>query len=270
MILMFETVVDRSINKFASIYYFSLNRYNQHRNLQKMENLQMSHSRKQLRVYSNSTLSMLVCMLTCIALFLMCIARLSTNMLASAVLGERLQHDLSSYYEVPDTPRIAPEPSAAVPASSVISSNRPSDDLCTVPPFVFHTSSPKLESYMKLTEAEIYELATLVWLEAGIESYECQLAVASVVINRMTTSGQTLHEVIYAPHQFTPAYLISSSEPSESTMRATLEVLKNGPTLPEYVTFFRANYFFDWVEPYINIDHTYFSYDKSLANELGY
>lgn len=129
---------------------------------------------------------------------------------------------------------------------------------------------PEPKNYVDLTDDEIYELATLVFLEAGGESFECQCAVASVVVNRMTESGEGLDEVIYKKNQFTPAYLISSSSPSDSTLEATLKVIQYGPTIPEYVTYFRADYFFDWVTPYINIDHTYFSYDKNLAERLGY
>ena len=70
------------------------------------------------------------------------------------------------------------------------------------------TEPDKKENYIELTDDEIYELATLVYLEAGAESYECQKAVASVVINRMTTQNKSLHSVIYAKNQFSPAYLI--------------------------------------------------------------
>lgn len=129
---------------------------------------------------------------------------------------------------------------------------------------------PSSEYYIKLTEDEIYEFATLVFLEAGCESYECQLGVASVVINRMTTKGLSLYDVIYAPNQFTPASLIPYYEPSESTINAVMHVVQNGPTMPEWVTFFRANYYhsFSGVADYMCIDKTYFSYDVSLKNKL--
>lgn len=132
-------------------------------------------------------------------------------------------------------------------------------------------SSPEeLNTYIDLSEDEIYELATLVYLESGIEPYECQLAVASVVVNRMTTTGQSLQEVIYAKNQFSPAYLIESSEPNESTLSAVKEVVQNGPTIPEYVTFFRADYYHNWsdlIVPYCVYGNTYFSADVRLMEE---
>lgn len=125
--------------------------------------------------------------------------------------------------------------------------------------------------YYPMTEDELYELATLVYLEGGVESYECQQAIASVVINRATTSGKSTHDVIYAKHQFTPAKKITQSAPSESTMKAAKYVAMYGPSIPEYVTFFRADYYFDWGSRYVDyvcIDRTYFTYDSRLKARL--
>lgn len=123
---------------------------------------------------------------------------------------------------------------------------------------------PILENYISLTDDEIHTLATLVYLEAGIESYECQKAVASVVINRMTTQGKTLYEVIYAQNQFTPAKYIQYNCPTESTLSAVKDVVANGPSIPEYVTYFRERYFFSWAIDYIKYDHTCFSYTQDV------
>lgn len=125
------------------------------------------------------------------------------------------------------------------------------------------------EPYMEMGESDVYELATLVYLESGTESFECQKAIASVVIYRMQNDDLTLQEVIYAKNQFSPAYLIAQSEPSESTLQAVREVLQNGPSIPNYVTFFRADYYHNWSElivPYCVIDHTYFSADTRLMD----
>ena len=126
---------------------------------------------------------------------------------------------------------------------------------------------PEPKPYMEMGESDVYELATLVYLESGAESFECQKAIASVVLHRMQNDNLTLQEVIYAKNQFSPAYLIAQSEPSESTLQAVREVLQDGPIIPNYVTFFRADYYHDWSEliiPYCVIDHTYFSADVRL------
>lgn len=119
---------------------------------------------------------------------------------------------------------------------------------------------------ISLTEDEIYTLATLVHLEAGIECYDCQKDIASVVINRMLIDNLTLNEVVYAPNQFSPAYMISYSEPTEESLNAVKEVLTEGTTLPIYVTYFRADRYHQWdgFIGYIQYENTYFSYDVNL------
>ena len=118
-----------------------------------------------------------------------------------------------------------------------------------------------------LSDVEIRDLATLVFLESGNEPYECQLAVASVIINRMVNDDLSLYDVMYAPNQFSPTSIISSSSPSESTLSAVYEVLQNGTTIPNYVTFFRASYYHNWssyIVPYCVYGNTYFSADTRL------
>lgn len=115
-----------------------------------------------------------------------------------------------------------------------------------------------------VTAEEREMLARIVYLEANVESMECQKAVASVAINRWQNGrwGDTLEDVIYAESQFSPAYLIPETTPTNENYEAVDYVLKNGCTVPYYVLFFRAEYHFDWDEyvPYVNIDQTYFGY----------
>ena len=107
-------------------------------------------------------------------------------------------------------------------------------------------------------------LARLVYLEANIESLECQKAVVSVVINRWQNGywGDTLEDVVYAPNQFSPAYLIPNTTPTNTNYEAVDYVLKNGCTIPEHVLYFRANYHFNWdgYIPYQKMDDTCFGY----------
>lgn len=120
-----------------------------------------------------------------------------------------------------------------------------------------------------LTADECTMLAALVTLEAGNESYECQKAVASLLINRMITSGSTLSEVIYAKNQFSTASRVTSTTPFTSCVNAVSEVVANGTTIPVYVTFFRASYYHSWGDQvaYCCIDNTYFSYSQALKNK---
>lgn len=129
----------------------------------------------------------------------------------------------------------------------------------------------QVENYIALSEEEKYHLATLIWLEGRGESIECQYAIGSVVINRYTTGGHTsILDVIYAKNQFQPAHLISQSQPSQLQIDIVNDLCLNGPTIPEYVTYFRADHYFNWdtVEDYTRISNTYFSYSTKLKHQL--
>lgn len=115
-----------------------------------------------------------------------------------------------------------------------------------------------------ITSVERELLARLVYREANIESLECQMAVASVVINRWQDGrwGNTLEEVIYSPTQFSPADLLYKTTPTELNYTAVDLVLKNGCTLPTYCMYFRAKQHHQWqgYKPYTQIDTTCFGY----------
>ena len=122
-----------------------------------------------------------------------------------------------------------------------------------------------------ITSEEREMLARLVYREANIESFECQMAVVSVVINRWQDGrwGHTLGEVVYSPYQFTPADLLYKTTPNEQNYAAVDYVLKNGCTIPSYILYFRADYDFDWegYEPYVQIDSTCFGYFITDKND---
>lgn len=123
------------------------------------------------------------------------------------------------------------------------------------------------EPYIYLTEDELYLLGTVIYLEAGNQSYECKLAVGSVILNRMTTGSMTLNEVIYQPQQFSVVNQIPYSSPTEESASAAHELMMNGPTIDTYVTYFRASHyhnFSSYMVNYMQIDDTYFSYDYRL------
>lgn len=87
------------------------------------------------------------------------------------------------------------------------------------------------------TASELQILAALIQCEAGGESYEGQVAVGSVVMNRVRCVAypNTVAEVIYASGQFTPAVtgkldrVVLSSNIKPSCLQAAQEVL-NGVT----------------------------------------
>ena len=91
-------------------------------------------------------------------------------------------------------------------------------------------------------------LAALIYCEAGGESYEGQVAVGSVVMNRVRSAAypNTIHGVIYASGQFTPAMngkvnrVYESGKISASCIKAAEEVLSGVSNVGD-MTHFRRN-----------------------------
>ena len=91
-------------------------------------------------------------------------------------------------------------------------------------------------------------LAALIQCEAGSESYEGQVAVGAVVMNRVRSSAypNSIHGVIYASGQFTPAMhgkvnrLYESGKISASCIRAAEEALSGVSNVGD-LTHFRRN-----------------------------
>lgn len=118
--------------------------------------------------------------------------------------------------------------------------------------------------YYNVTAYERELLERLVYHEGNTESIECQMAIVSVVFNRLDDEygryGDTIEEVIFAPGQFTVASYIFEKEPTETNKEAVDWVIWNGPSIEPEVQYFRSGYYFSWVDPAFNIDNTYFSY----------
>lgn len=159
----------------------------------------------------------------------------------------------------------APEDTApttsSTPSTTVHTSSNTTPTTSTVP----ETTAPKT-MYYSVTEEERLLIAQLVYREANTESLECQKAIVSVLFNRLACGkwGDTIEEVIYYKNAFTPATagLLEGVTPTKTNYEAVDFVLENGPTLPTYVRYFRANYHHSWegYEGYSVIDHTYFGY----------
>lgn len=109
-----------------------------------------------------------------------------------------------------------------------------------------------------LTDSEIYMLAQLIYLEGGNTSYDCQLAIGSVVLNLMKADGVSLKTEIYTPGRFSVASRVSSTKPSDTSLKAAKQLAENGPTLPSSVKCFRNNHYFSWCKPYCAINNVYF------------
>ena len=108
-------------------------------------------------------------------------------------------------------------------------------------------------------------IARLLYHEGRGESFECQCAIVSVIVNRLNSGiwGNTFVDVIYAKNQFEPVLngKLSNTKPLQQQYDAVDYVIENGVTVPEWVQYFRAEYHFKWSNgytKYMNMNNTYF------------
>lgn len=109
------------------------------------------------------------------------------------------------------------------------------------------TENPTLEvsnDSAAASSSDEYLLACLVYCEAGNQSYEGQLAVANVVLNRVKSSGfgNSISEVIYEAGQFSPASNGSLAKalnngPSSSALQAAKDALAGNNNIGDYLYF---------------------------------
>ncbi len=74
-------------------------------------------------------------------------------------------------------------------------------------------------SSMSYSQKDLDELTSIIYCESGNQSYNVQLAVASVILNRVRSnwfSQSTIHDVIFASGQFEPTWLKTSASGSKT------------------------------------------------------
>ena len=121
------------------------------------------------------------------------------------------------------------------------------------------TAAGRHKVTVKVSQQDIRNIASLVYLECGGQSYRCQKAVASVIINRMMRYHKSATQVIWEPGVFSPAYKVRSTSPSSSCLKAVRDVVYNGATLPKNVVAFRNGHYHSFGRRYCCIDGVYFT-----------
>lgn len=95
------------------------------------------------------------------------------------------------------------------------------------------------------TQNDLTLLAKISQIEAGRGSYEGQLAIANVILNRVKDSRfpDSIHDVIYSGKQFPPAHngLLDKSKPNASSLRAAKDALNGKNNVYNAVYFFNPN-----------------------------
>ena len=109
-------------------------------------------------------------------------------------------------------------------------------------------SQATLNQSVEASVDDVTLLANLIWCEAGGESYEGQLAVGAVVVNRLYAGyASSISGVIYQPYQFSPAgsgklaSAIANGSASSSCYQAAQEALSGITNIGSAKNFHRAN-----------------------------
>ncbi|OMF21105.1 cell wall hydrolase [Paenibacillus sp. FSL H8-0548] len=116
---------------------------------------------------------------------------------------------------------------------------KPGTKLNVVIPSIF-TKAAK-----SFTEADYMLLAKITMVEAGYETYQGQLALANVILNRVkdVRFPDSIKEVIYSGKQFPPAHngMLDKSKPNASVLRAVKDALNGKNNVENAVYFFNPN-----------------------------
>ena len=107
-------------------------------------------------------------------------------------------------------------------------------------PIIVRAQDRQCPNPIEVTYEEAQELMQIAWCEAGNQGIDGQRYVMSVVINRVKSPDfpNTIHDVIYQPHQFATKGMKSADITAETHM--ALAELEMGNLVPEIVAFERA------------------------------
>ncbi len=119
----------------------------------------------------------------------------------------------------------------------------------------------------KVEHPDVMLLAKIIEAEAGYESFEGQVAVGNVILNRVEDSRfpDSIEEVVYQPGQFTPAMngSLEDIEPSESSIEAAQKALEGENVAGDALYFMNpnvsSNSFFNSLETVTTIGNHRFS-----------
>lgn len=144
------------------------------------------------------------------------------------------------------------------------------------------TQSQTFPPIFEYTEEELDLLARLIYSEGGIESYQTQLMIGSVVMNRVSDPDNfpdTILGVIYQENQFSvttakiDGVVMIDRPADEEAKKAAYEILTYGSILPPDVqVFYEKSITTGWVasrKPYKISDNTQFSYIYKRSDNSG-
>lgn len=111
------------------------------------------------------------------------------------------------------------------------------------------------ENMNDFSDYEIALLERVVMSEASIEPYDCKVAVAETILNRMDMYSTSLEDVVYAPNQYSIA---DNGQPTDEVKQAVAQALEYRVN-PTNMIYFRQDYYHSFGTPYTAYGEMYFS-----------
>ena len=170
------------------------------------------------------------------------------------------------------------EPATTEPATTEPKTTEPvtTEPVTTEPatePYVEPATEPATEPVQQ-SYSDAYMMACVISAEVGYESYACQLALASLIMNRVYSPSfpNTVEAVLYAPGQFDVVYWDNykyylQNGPMESALSAAYEALNGNITHNYYYYcagwYYReyASWLSEWPGEYISNENEEWFYD---------
>lgn len=177
----------------------------------------------------------------------------------------------TSYMVVPQTPLLANEVTFIKEETKVIPSFVYTNDMPEVSDIniiysdytVIETEAIAEESntisyavQSRFSDDEISLLERVTMSECGNQSYECKIAVAQTLINRLDSGryADNLYDIVHAANQYSTA---NNGEPNDDVKNAVQAAILK--PYPETMVYFRESYYHPFGVPYYNWGVLYFS-----------
>ena len=122
------------------------------------------------------------------------------------------------------------------------------------------TATKPTKSTKSYSQDDLYVLSHIIYAEAGNQNDECQLAVGSVVLNRVKSNKfpNTIYGVVFQKGQYSPTWNGAYyKEPSDRAVKNAKYLLENGSVIPAGVVY-QAEFIQGPI--YKQIGNTYFCY----------
>lgn len=148
--------------------------------------------------------------------------------------------------------QVSEQPTTEAPTTAEPTTEAPTTEAPTTeqPPSQ-EPPAPTTRGAFNLTDYEVQLMACVLTLECGNQSYEGQLAVANLILNRLETGiwGNTIEGVLYAQNQFSVVYTDSFAQcmangPQESCVTAVRDAASGNNNIGSYLSY-RATYSVD-------------------------